>query len=338
MYKPISYRYLPNADLRTVGLIPLHYLFPIHSVYYNNNNVPIYIHYNGSIFCFFDASSVDISELAPVFKKLPERSSIQIYKYHTPEKDFYYITLTSEIDYNNTIPRSIVDKFSLNPLKQQITAVNERTRNAYSLLDTVLTSLNLHYMDYLKSDLPKVLFEFKKNGNTIQATPVRTNMSYLKIGNRYATLASINNISMIPEVNNILNDHTYLQRIVTIIPSQQRQCDLQKRINENSILIDSLSKKRGYENSISTMGTDVGRVVYTDVTFFLSSDSTTSLNNKFERFNSVMSDNNMALYCHTNTTRSTYISFFPGNDSYGERYSIVFEQSLPNILRSTMRL
>ncbi|MBN2434873.1 MAG: hypothetical protein JXK07_06360 [Spirochaetes bacterium] len=277
---------------------------------------------------------MDSTKLASAIKKLPEHSSIQIYKYHKPDKDSYYITLTCNIDYHNAIPGSIFDNVSSNPIRKQIAVVHQRTRNAYSLLEPFLNDLNLCSMDYLTSDLPGILLEFKKIGNAIHAVPIKTNMSYLKIGSRYATVASINNIATIPEICTILNDYTYLERIVTIIPSRQRQTDLQLLISGNSNLIACLSKSSHYKRNIDT--DEYGRVVYTDVTFFLSSDSISSLNDTFSRFNSAMSDNHIALYCHTNTTRSTYISFFPGNDCYGERCSIIFEQSIENILKSSL--
>ncbi|MBN1292376.1 MAG: hypothetical protein JXB48_11100 [Candidatus Latescibacteria bacterium] len=324
--------------------MPLRFLFPIESVY--NASVPAYIHYNGNIIRFFSFTEFDPDNVGKCLSSTPDGSSFQIFRYHTPGNDRYFLSLCGSVEYGNSIPVTLFRKFSFNPLIKESEALHKRIGRTYSLLSKLVDNQPLKETDYLRSELPQLLYDHDSNGNTIKASPVRTNMSYCKIGhNRYATMASINNVSRIPPLRDILTDFEYLERIVVVFPSVQRQKELQSHILDNAVLIDYLARNNETEISVDTICKDAGsflprfgRVAYCDVTFFLSSGTVNSLSTDFHNFYTVMHDHDLALYCHTNTTRSTYISLFPGNDSFGERYSLVFENTLPEIINNSFGL
>jgi len=345
--RTISCKDLPNAALGTVGEIPLHFIFPIEATYLTT--VPTYIHYNGSIIRFFQTDGIDYPTLASAVRSLDNGSSMQLYRYHTPGRDRFFISLTHTIDYSDAIPTSIFKKISINPIRMQIENTLSMVYKAHSSFNPFLALCGFEEIDYLRCGFPALLFDHTRQGNAVTADPVRTNLSFLKIGeSRFATTASINNIAAIPAVRNILEAYPYLERVVAVIPSGKRQEELQAQTLDTTILIDHLSSQyrtRQSEVSVDTLSIDLaemlpsfGRIFYTDVTFFLTGDSIPALTSGFRKFDATMNDHDIALYCHTNTTRSTYISLFPGNDTCGERYSLVFEQSFGDLARRALEL
>jgi len=284
-----------------------------------------------------------MSSIKSAIKTLPVDSAFQIYRYHTPENDSYYMVLSAAVDYINAIPTSIVTGFSINPLRVQTDKIKTILRKSSESLENFISCLSLEEVGYIQSGFPEILFDFELHNNVIEAESPRTNMSFIKIGKRVGTTVSINNTSLLPEARNILQDMTYLERVVVVVPTQERQRELQSLFLDNLILIDHLSKNDRSDVSIDTMCKECalpnyGRVLYTDVTFLLMASSVRELGDIFNSFNTVMNNNGIALYCHTNTTRATYVSFFPGNEQYAERYSPVFENVLERIITQAMGL
>jgi len=83
--------------------------------------------------------------------------------------------------------------------------------------------------DYLSSDLPHILVDFELKSNIIHSIPIRTNLSYLKLGAiaLWDHGKPQTNMTVIPQTRKCLSDHTFLQRIVLINPSMKRRGLLQ---------------------------------------------------------------------------------------------------------------
>lgn len=335
--RTISHKDLPNADLSTVGIIPLFNLFPIEARYLDD--CPAYIHYDGSLMRFFELPSIDTPSLSIAIKSMDDGTAMQIYRHHTPQRESYYLSLRKQIDYSGVIPTSIIQKVSLSPICTQINRISRLTREANESLDEVISKIDHRETDYLQSELPHILFDFNIDKGVVHADPVRTNFSFLKIGeSKYGTIASLNNMTQIPQTGRCAGKHTFLERIVLVAPSKERRRQLQESILDNARLIEHLTEKKGTDYSVDTLANGIndiiprgGKVLYSDVTFFLTAPSMSELIDRFQSFHDCMEEHDIALYCHTNTSRKSYISMFPGNDVYNGRYTLLFEYFL-NIL------
>jgi hypothetical protein len=346
--KTISHSDLPNADLSTVGIVPIESIFPIETYY--EAKIPAYIHNDGSMCRFFIVHRIDIASITEAIKAMEYGTSMQIYRYHEPKNEHYFISIRKEIDYKNSTPSSIFKEFNFNPVKIQFKAMSSLMNMAYDSISRVASKMETKETDYLSSDLPHILVDFELKSNIIHSIPIRTNLSYLKLGqSRFGTMASLNNMTVIPQTRKCLSDHTFLQRIVLINPSMKRRGLLQVGTIDNAKLIEALTEKKHSpkknEFSVDTLVHNVseilprgGRIFYADVTWLLFSDSMESLNEKMGKFYSCMEKNNVALYCHTNTTRASYISMFPGNDPYGERYTLLFEHFMHMLIWKALEL
>jgi len=337
--RTISHKDLPNADLSTVGIIPLSNLFPLEATY--GTGYPSYIHYDGNLVRFFELDSVDSPSLSQAIKALDYDMSMQIYRYHTLEKEYHFLSVTKNIDYSGLIPNHIFKNFSINPITLELSKISELTSVAYATINHVVSNLKCRETDYLQSPIPHILFDFDLRSGVIHGSQVRTNFSFLKIGDaKYGTIASLNNMSHIPCATRCTSKHTYLERILLVCPSKEQRTKLQYKVLDNANLIEHLTEKKNTDYSIDTLKHGIddimptsGKILYSDITFFLFSDSMNSLTERFQSFYDCMEQNDIALYCHTNTSRRTYISLFPGNEVYGERYTLMFEYFL-NILMS----
>jgi len=347
--KTISHSDLPNADVSTVGIVPISSIFPIETFY--AAKTPAYIHNDGSMFRFFAIPRIDIASITEAIKLLEYGSSMQIYRYHVPNSEQYFISVRKEIEYGNATPSSIFKNFTLNPVKTQFKTMSALMSKAYDSISRVVSKVsNTTEIDYLTSDLPHLLVDFELKNNAVVSIPVRSNLSFLKLGkSKFGTMISLNNMTVIPQTHHCLNDHSFLQRIVLINPSMKRRGYLQVATIDNAKLIEALTEKKApkKENqfSVDTLVHNVseilprgGRIFYADVTWLILSDTMDSLNEKLNKFYSCMENNNVALYCHTNTTKASYISMFPGNDPYGERYTLLFEHFMHMLIWKALEL
>jgi hypothetical protein len=342
--RTISHKDLPNADLSTVGIIPLSNIFPIEATFLRES--PAYIHYDGSLFRFFELSTIEMPGIAQCIKSMDPGTSMQIYRFHTPEKESFFLSIRKEIDYSNVISSSILRKFSLNPVDSQMRSISRLTSDAHRRIGDFISPMKCNETDYLQSHLPGILCSFEIDNGVIHTNQIRSNLSYINIGDcRFGTIVSLNNMSQIPQAGKCLGSHSFLERIVLVSPSEDRQRQLHGGILENARLIDHLSAKKGTEYSVDTISygrDDIlprgGRIFYSDVTFFLFADSITELTDRFKSFYDCMVEHDIVLYCHTNTCRRSYISMFPGNDVYGERYTLLFEYFLNILIGKALEL
>lgn len=336
--RTITHKDLPNTKLKYIGTAPLNAIFPFETKL--RPNVHAYIHYDGSLIRFFRIKEIDIKTLQKAIKCLDYSSSMQIYRYHTPDNDCFYLSIRNEIQYGDIIPVSIIKEFSLDPIGVETNAINDRTNNAFIAQERVVNNFIHTDIEYLDSDLAHTLIDFENGNDLVYAIPVKTNLSFIKTGkNRYGTLVSLNNMLIHPLSYNCVRDHTFLQRIVIISPSSKRQQALRNRIHATYQLIEGL-KCSDYNPNFNHIlsNTEEDRIFYSDITFYLSSDNNCKLSDEFKIFHEKMIQNDIALYCHTNTTRETYLSMIPGNDVYGIRYSLLFENYLIDLVWKTIGL
>lgn len=341
--RTISHKDLQNADLSTIGIIPLSNLFPIESKY--GIGCPAYIHYDGSITRFFELNEIDTLKISEAINAMEYNSSMQIYKYHTPEEECYYLSVNKKIDYSDVIP-NIIFKNLLDPISLQMNILNDLTSKAFESINLIVSLIPHIETDYLQSKLPHILIEYELRDNIIHGNQVRTNLSFLKTGiHKFGTIASLNNMSNIPQAVSCIAKHTYLERILLVAPSKEREMQLQLKVMENANLIQHLIEKRPNDYSADIYSSEANEIIpakdkiyYSDVTFFLSADSVSELRDRFQSFFECMEYNDIALYCHTNTSRRTYISMFPGNEIYGERYTLMYEIFLNTLIKKVLEL
>ncbi len=237
--RTISHKDLPNADLKTVGTIPLWNMFPLETVY--ETATPAYIHYDGSLVRFFEIPDFDIFQVAEAVSSLGNSTSMQLYRYHKPGEEKFFLSLRKEIDYADAIPTSICKRMSAVPIARELNEIQTLTSSACESLQSIVNCVPHEEIDYLHSDLPHLLIDYELDEGAIDAHPVKTNLSFLKIGEeRFGTIAGINNLEVLPRVSGALRDHTFLQRIVLVKPSSLRRTKLIKEAEENSWLIRHL--------------------------------------------------------------------------------------------------
>jgi hypothetical protein len=235
-------------------------------------------------------------------------------------------------------------------VKTSLNEVQKLTNDAYESLSTVVADTDAEEIDFLESELPGMLLDCEIKGMKMStSSDIRANMSFLKTGKKsYATIASLNNMSVIPmNARGCIRDQSFLQRIIVASPSQERRKKLQLLTLDNAKIIQELSGETGKSRKIhvdtltdnieSTLGMR-GKTLYADVAFFLRSDSMDDLNGKLTAFSEAMERVNVALYCHTNTSKAAYISMFPGNEVYSERYSLQFEYYLNMLIMNVLEL
>jgi hypothetical protein len=356
--RTISHKDLPNSSLKSVGIVPLSDLFPIET--YLKCRPRAYIHYDGGLIRFFKMKKAEIAKISKMIRALPEKSAMQIYKHHTPSKDTFYIAFKKDIEYNGSPQTWIFRGFSPNPVRKTLFRIQELMDTAYASLSRVVAEASwktgndgsaaiLEEVDYLDSELPGMLLDGEIHDLKLSmSSDIRTNLSIIKIGtSRYATIASLNNMAVIPHARGCLEDKTYLERILVASPSRNRRRKIQSMVIDNGKMIQTLAGEFGKSRNVhvDTIIGDVsqsiglaGKILYADVAFMLYSDSTEDLSIQLQGITERMEGRNIALYCHTNTTKATFISMFPGNEVYAERYSLLFEYYLNMLIMNVLEL
>lgn len=344
----ISASYLPNASLKNIGIIQKDDVFAYES--YLKVRPRAYIHNDGGLVRFFKMETISIAKISKIIKDLPLGSALQIYRYHEIKGEVYYMSIRKDIDYGKAFQKHIFDRFTMNPERRAIVNIYEETNKAYDSISSAIEGSGIEEIEYTESLLPKILLECDIKGQNIGLSSIRSNMSYLKVGiERYATIGSINNMSVIPKARGCLNEHRFLQRMLIIIPSQDRLSKLQEVTISNGRMIKALSndaaQKRtvhvdtvSFDQSIEGIMEIRGKICYADVSFFLFNKTTEDLEEAFKRFYGTMEKNNISMYCHTNTSRAAYTTFFPGNEAYGERYSLLFEYFMNILMQNVLEL
>jgi hypothetical protein len=348
--RTISHKDLPNSSLKSVGIVALSNLFPIES---HLNYCPrAYIHYDGGLIRFFRMKKAEISGISRMIKALPEMSAMQIYKYHTPSQDGFYLALKKKIEYNGSIQIMIFKQFSFNPVRKMLIRVQELTNAAFESLDRVVAETPvdvLEEVDYLESELPGILLDGRICDLKLSmSSDIRTNLSIIKTGaSRYTTITSLNNMAVLPHTRGCLKDKSYLQRVLIVSPSSDRRRKIQAMVIDNAHMIQSIAGEPGKSEKVhvDTIAGDIGKsrglagkILYADVAFMLNADSTANLSSRLQNLTGCMEEKNIALYCHTNTAKAAYISMFPGNEAYAERYSLLFEYYLNMLIMNVLEL
>lgn len=344
----ISNGHLPNASLRSIGIVPKDDIFALET--FIKKRPRAFIHNDGGIVRFFKMPSIEIANISRIIKNMPLGSALQIYRYHEKESETYYLSIKKDIGYTNIFPKHLFDKFSLNPERKSIVQVYEETNKAYNEIALAIEGCNLEETEYTESLLPKILLECDVNGLDIKVPSIRANLSYLKVGpERFATIGSINNMSVIPKAKGCLREQRFLQRILVVVPTEARLDALKEVTINNGNMIKGLSgeaaKSRTVHVDTITMDRSVegiielrGKICYADASFFLFDNSTEELEKNFKATYEALEKHNVAMYCHTNTSRAAYTTFFPGNESYGERYSLLFEYFLNIFMQNVLEL
>lgn len=344
----ISFAHLPNASIKNVGIISKDDILPYEA--YIKCQPRAFIHNDGGVCRFFKVPQINVTHISKIIKTIPLGSAIQIYRFHKPEGEAYYLSIRRDIDYKNIFQKHLFDQFTLNPSKRTILRIYEETNKAIDEISEAISGCTLEETEYSESLIPKILMQCEINGYEITAPIVKSNMSYLKVGNdRFATIGSINNMSVIPKARGCLNEHRFLQRVLVSIPSRERLDALKEVTLDNGKMIKELSGDAAQSRKVhvDTVSVDQsienimeirGKICYADASFFIYDKTTEGLETQYNRFYDTMERNNIALYCHTNTSRSAYTTFFPGNEAYGERYSLLFEYFLNMFMMNVVEL
>ena len=344
----ISSGHLPNASLRSIGIVSKDDIFALET--YIKRRPRAYIHNDGGLVRFFRMPKIEIAPISKIIKTMPLGSALQIYRYHEKEIESYYMSIRKDIDYTNILPKHLFNKFSLNPERKSIVKVYEETNKAFDQITQAIEGCSLEETEYTESLLPKTLIDCAIQGHDIKLPSIRANLSYLKVGpDRYATIGSVNNMSVIPKAKGCLSGQQFLQRIIVVIPNEERMDALKKATIDNGNMIKALSNEAAKNRTVHvdtiTMDRSVegivelrGKICYADASFFLFDKTTEELEKNFKGIYDALEKHNVAMYCHTNTSRAAYTTFFPGNESYGERYSILFEYFLNIFMQNVLEL
>jgi len=81
---------------------------------------------------------------------------------------------------------------------------------AYDSISSVHRKWKPRKTDYLSSDLPHILVDFELKSNIIHFYTYPNQPVLLKLGqSRFGTMASLNNMTVIPQTRKCLSDHTF---------------------------------------------------------------------------------------------------------------------------------
>jgi hypothetical protein len=303
-----------------VGEITADFLFPEFAV--TNTDPQFKIHRNGSIYQYFSITDLKDEIIVNLINGIPDDSFIQFYKLNSAEGIRNFFCLGKRIDYSF--------------LRNSLTGSLKRFFRGADYISYILNTVSSSTAETLSSFIPGaarrdgrdrtmlidslVDNEFRGDGR-VPSCPVKSNLSTLLTGKkRYSSLISAGSPEQVPCAGGALESFNHLLCINLISPSSEQREEYKTSGSDDLLGV----KENLFEDFL-----------FINTTWLLTShESIEHLESLSSDFISKMHGIGFSTYIHSNSSRSQYISMFPGNSQYCDHYSIAGKNSAVEAIKN----